>query len=164
MKNATANAAALLSFAGAAIHACGFAASDLALMKGLDGLGVWAAMLLLSPFGLGLAVVGFLEGAAAVGLLCGGVAMLRRRRSGIRLTVAACLAACLTGALLITRIIPAPILFGKTVAGLPSYAVATVIAVFVLALAAVTMALAMAAPTLRSFSRQGSSSRPCSMA
>ncbi|MCV7102637.1 hypothetical protein [Mycobacterium palustre] len=164
MKNGTANAAALLSFAGAAIHACGFAASDLALMKGLDGLGVWAAMLLFSPFGIGLAVVGFLEGAAAVGLLGGGIMLLRRRRSGIRLTVAASGAACVTGALLITRIIPAPFLFGKTVAGLPSYSLVTVVAVFVLALAAVTMALAVAGPTLRSCSRQGSSSRPCSMA
>jgi hypothetical protein len=41
MRRTTTNTAAALSFAGAAIHACGFLASDLALMKGIDGLGAW---------------------------------------------------------------------------------------------------------------------------
>lgn len=143
----------MLSVVASAIHLGGFIASDVALAHLLDGLGFLAILMLLGPFGIGLVVIALLEAVAAVGLFGGAMMLLGRRSAAIPVTVGACVSGCVTGVLLATQIFPAPILFGKTVAGLPSSSVATVIGICVLALTAVTMALALARPTRRWCSR-----------
>ncbi len=156
-------AAAVLSFVGFAVHLCGFLAVDLALANLLDGLGGLALLMMFGPFGLSLAVLGFLELFAAVGLLGGGILLLCRRRSGVWVTVTASAAGCVGPLAMAARIIPAPIVFGKVAAGMPSGQLALILGGGIVLLAGLTMALAVTAPG-RVAGGYGSLSSPCSMA
>ncbi|WP_156686226.1 hypothetical protein [Mycobacterium sp. Marseille-P9652] len=135
--------AAALNFVGFAVHLCGFLTAGCALAKLLDGLGFLAVLMLLSPFGLGLGLLGCLELFAAAGLLGGGVLLLCRRRSGVWVTVGASAAGCLGPLLLAARIIPAPIVFGKVAAGMPSGQLALLLGGCVVVLSGLIMALTM---------------------
>jgi hypothetical protein len=137
---------ALLSLVSSAINAVGFLASDLALTKLIRGLGFWAPLLLVGPMGVGLVVVGLAEAAAAVALFSGGMMLLIRRRAGIWVTMVACAPALLAGLLLTTRLVPAPLVFGKTMAGLPTQPLAWTILGCAVVTAASTVALAMSRP------------------
>jgi hypothetical protein len=117
-------AAALLGLGGAAVHGLGFVACDLELAKLVAGLGFLSPLLLAAPTGMGLLVLGLLEAAAAAGLFLGAVLVLCGRRSGIWVTLVASVSGLLAGLLLVTHIVPAPLVFGKQMAGLPTEPVA----------------------------------------
>ncbi|GKU47189.1 hypothetical protein [Mycobacterium montefiorense] len=154
-------AVALLSLLGTAVNGLGFVASDLELTKLVRGLGFLAPLLLVGPLGVGLLVVGLLEAAAAVALLAGGVMLLCRRRAGTWVSALACVPGLLAGLLLVTQIVPAPLVFGKTMAGLPTQVVPWVIFVYSLITAISAVALLVSQPA---HAGSGSPSRPCSMA
>jgi hypothetical protein len=137
---------ALLSLASSAINAVGFLASDLALTKLLRSLGFWAPLLLVGPMGVGLLVVGLAEAAAAVALFSGGIMLLFRRRAGIWVTMVACAPALLAGLLLVTGLVPAPLVLGKTMAGIPTQPLAWTILACAFVTAALTVALSISRP------------------
>jgi hypothetical protein len=160
-------AVALLSLVGSAVNGLGFVACDLELTKMVRGLGFLAPLLLVGPLGIGLLLVGLFEAVAAMGLCSGAVVLLCGRRAGIWVTMVACGPALLAGLLLVTRLVPAPLVFGKEMAGLPTQTVAW--AIFACSLVTAISAAALA------FSQQvrepwpapagyGSPSRPCSIA
>jgi hypothetical protein len=156
---------ALLGLVGSAVNGLGFFATDLELAKLVGGLGFLAPLLLVGPLGIGLVVMGLLEAAAAVTLLTGAVMLLCGRRAGIWVTVVACVPGVLAGLLLVTEIVPAPLVFGKTMAGLPTQPLAWTIfaCTFVTQLATLTLAVS-ARQSCPARAGYGSSSRPCSMA
>jgi hypothetical protein len=158
---------ALLGLVGSAVNGLGFFATDLELAKLVGGLGFLAPLLLVGPLGIGLLVMGLLEAAAAVTLSTGAVMLLCRRRAGIWVTVVACVPGVLAGLLLVTEIVPAPLVFGKTMAGLPTQPLAWIIFACTLITQLATLALAVSRPTRQpcpARAGQGSSSRPCSIA
>jgi hypothetical protein len=140
-------AVALLSLAGSAMNGLGFVACYLELTKMVRGLGFLAPLLLVGPLGLGLLVVGLFEAVAAVGLCGGAVILLCGRRAGIWVTMVACGPALLAGLLLVSRLVPAPLVFGKEMAGLPTQPVAWVIFVCSLVTAISVVALAFSQPS-----------------
>ncbi|WAJ45576.1 hypothetical protein OK015_03380 [Mycobacterium sp. Aquia_216] len=135
-------ALALLSLVGSAANGLGFVACGLELTKMVRGLGFLAPLLLVGPLGIGLLAVGLLEAAAAVGLCSGALVLLCGRRAGIWVTMVACGPALLAGLLVVTRLVAAPLIFGKEMAGLATQPVGWAILVCSLVTAISTVALA----------------------
>jgi hypothetical protein len=150
-----------MTFLGAAVNGLGFVAADLALTKIVGGLGFLAPLLLVGPVGIGLVAVGLLETASAVALFGGAIMLLLRRRTGIWVTVVACVPGLLAGLLLVCGLVPATLVFGKTMAGLPTQPVAW--AIVVCTLATLTAVVALVLSQADQFG-QSSPSRPCSIA
>jgi hypothetical protein len=143
----TANiAVALLGLVGGTVNGLGFLASDLEVAKLLGGLGFLAPLLLVGPLGIGLLVVGLLEAAAAVALFSGGVLLLCRRRAGSWVTLVACVPGLLAGLLLVTQLVPARLVFGKSMAGVPTGPLAWTIVAVTFVTAISTVALAVSSP------------------
>lgn len=111
---------------------------------------------------MGLLLVGLLEAVAAMGLFAGAVMLLCRRRAGIWVSLVAAVSGLLAGLLLAARIVSAPLVFGKDMAGLPTDAVAWTVFAYALATTISTVALAISLP--KPYPAQGSPSSPCSMA
>lgn len=147
LQSLPAAAAGLLSVAGSAVHGWGFLASDLQVARLANGLGFLTPLLMVGPLGLGLLAVGLLEAAAAAGMFAGAIMLLTRRRTGIWVTMVACAPALLAGLLLVGGIVPAPLVFGKTMAGVPTVPFAWTIVASSLITATGTAALAIARPT-----------------
>lgn len=138
--------AGLLSVLGSAVHGWGFLATDLQFARLANGLGFLTPLLMVGPLGLGLLAVGLLEAAAAAGMFAGAIMLLARRRTGIWVTMVACAPALVAGLLLVSGIVPAPLVFGKTMAGLPTVAFAWTICASALITATGTVTLAVSRP------------------
>ncbi|WP_096283755.1 hypothetical protein [Mycobacterium ahvazicum] len=139
-------AAGLLALTGAAVHGLGFVACDLALAKLVRGLGFLSPLLLAAPTGMGLLMVALLEAVSAAGLFIGAVILWCRRRGGIWVTLVASVPGLLAGLLLVTHVVPAPLVFGKQMAGLPTGAVAWAIFLYSLVATIVVVALSISLP------------------
>ncbi|OBA61304.1 hypothetical protein A5647_00565 [Mycobacterium sp. 1100029.7] len=154
-------AVALMTILGAAVNGLGFVASDLELTKVAGGLGFLTPLLLVGPLGIGLVAVGLLEAAAALTLFGGATMLLLRRRAGIWVTMIACAPGLLSGLLLVCGLVPATLVFGKTMAGLPTQSVAWAIVACTLGVLTTAVALAV---SQHGCAGQASPSRPCSIA
>ncbi|MEE3063505.1 MAG: hypothetical protein VYA67_06005 [Actinomycetota bacterium] len=139
-------AVALLGLAGAAVNGLGFVACDVELTKMVRGLGFLAPLLLVGPLGIGLLAVGLLEAVAATGLFVGAVLLLCRRRAALWLSLAASVSGLLAGLLLVSAFVPAPLVFGKEMAGLPTEPMAWTIFVFALVTTISAVALVVSRP------------------
>jgi hypothetical protein len=98
-------------------------------------------------------------------LFIGAVMLLCGRRAGSWVTLGASVPGVLAGLLLVSQAVPAPLVFGKNMAGLPVQPVAWSIFACGLVVTISTVALAVSRPK-RSPVRAGygSPSRPCSIA
>jgi hypothetical protein len=139
-------AVALLGLAGVVVNGLGFAACDFELTKLVRGLGLLSPLLLAGPWGMALLMVGLFEAVAVVGLFIGAVMVLCRRRAGIWITLAAAVSGLLAGVLLVSPIVPAPLVFGRQMAGLPTQVVAWMIFAYALVTTISTVVLAVSRP------------------
>ncbi|MEE6135864.1 hypothetical protein SKC41_05905 [Mycobacterium sp. 050128] len=141
----------LLGLVGSAVNGLGFAACDLELSKLVRGLGFLSPLLLVGPLGVGLLAVGLLEAVAAAGLFIGAVLVLCGRRAGIWFTLVASVSGVLAGLLLVTHLVSATLVFGKTMAGLPTDPVAWTIFACALATTISAVGLVVSRPAPRPY-------------
>jgi hypothetical protein len=122
-------------------------ASFIAWVRLGTDLGYLGLMLMFLSIGLLIIVLGLLSLTVSVGLLVGGVQLLRRRLGGRIAIVLSAAGAVLAD--LIFAVVPASFLFGKTVVGLPSQSPHGLVVLPALVMAGATITFALVPATRR---------------